>query len=983
MKITNIFPLEGLVAVIVVVEGLVNNHDQLEYRLAPKRYHRKVRSKLPDFSPAAATKEKEDSLTSFTFPPLSNFTFDETLTSSSSGGNSSFLLDLPYPSHFIYSLQLLNLSLPFLGEGVTVPEDPPIPQIDIQDVLNNTQYFQPDNRRTPSENKPPLTEDARPSGGRRSVNRYRNRVPAHLRHLPKRSLEDDAPDVSKSTVSRNLNASTSIRRRQEFHAKLRATTTTKPGLTKKLLYRRANATNKSNKIKAQIELLSTTSRPTRREALEQESASTQQYETSFTRPGVILDSDNKRTKISGFVFTRDNKRQTFTVKPPQVSSGFVPFIPQFTTQRDRSTTTELSVDLSSHRDGHSKNAPSSEFSRFELPVKNGNNAQPLSASESTQIQKPDTFTVKGEAPVNKDDLTLSATTTSLPFTEVVLNFTFPSFELPNPDGSKPPPPTLPPPLSIEELIKKFTGKDPITDPPFVTTTANQLVEPTSFTPGRALSQTTNLTFKPEIKPFENLDETLKQLLGATEPKKEVTTQAAPTIELKFPQIPSPTKESVTTDANVFLSQFSLPTTETPKTEASKAASTSENPVTILAIPLNESDVTSSSTNKNQSISVGRGPLDVSSLDVAGGFPSGVSQGAFQQGSFQSQPASFNFQGFQQQQHQPSGNEYGGFQQNQGFQSASFGPADIAAGQQNPFYYASFPGAGQGQFQAGGFDGLLHYGPTGPPAGEYNAITQGLSLLASFGGGVGGVQQPSNFQQAPSFDFSAASLQSASQLQPTVNLPTQGFYAQGFPSFNIVQQPQASYQLVPNQQVPYQIVQQQSYQTPAQPSQQFQQVYPPSSQQQPYQLVASGNPTSTGYPSQLFQVQPQSAVIQTAGQSAHAGTAQLSINPAQFGTLLSGASLSGTVGASTGTASVTSLSASTSSVDTARSDKAPSSSRIVEVQLKPEAEQQTGESVPAASEIVEIIAIGPESSGMESRSSKKSYFKRGLRSGYYS
>ena len=57
-------------------------------------------------------------------------------------GNVSFVLDIPYPQHFFYSLNRLNLSLPFLT-NVTVPEDPPTPDFDIDDVINRPEYRNP------------------------------------------------------------------------------------------------------------------------------------------------------------------------------------------------------------------------------------------------------------------------------------------------------------------------------------------------------------------------------------------------------------------------------------------------------------------------------------------------------------------------------------------------------------------------------------------------------------------------------------------------------------------------------------------------------------------------------------------------------------------------------------------------------------------------------------------------------------------------
>ena len=101
-------------------------HDLEEYRLAAKKYHRKIR---------ASNKEEV---------VIGLAPSDDVENNTTAGGNSSssILLDLPYPSHFLYSLQLLNLSLPFLEESaVVLPEDPPTPQFELSQVINNGQFI--------------------------------------------------------------------------------------------------------------------------------------------------------------------------------------------------------------------------------------------------------------------------------------------------------------------------------------------------------------------------------------------------------------------------------------------------------------------------------------------------------------------------------------------------------------------------------------------------------------------------------------------------------------------------------------------------------------------------------------------------------------------------------------------------------------------------------------------------------------------------
>ena len=157
-----------------------------------------------------------------------------------------------------------------------------------------------------------------------------------------------------------------------------------------------------------------------------------------------------------------------------------------------------------------------------------------------------------------------------------------------------------------------------------------------------------------------------------------------------------------------------------------------------------------------------------------GLTSGISPDGFQQQS------PFNFQSIGFQQQLPV------------YQDASFGGVvGGGGGGQQPYQfnnvYGSLPSSGQSYQE--GFDGTLSLSPTGPAVGEFNAITQGLSLLAiSFGGGGGGggsnknqclIQQPGAYQSFGAFSHhQSPSLQSSSH------------YSQGYPSFNyVIQQPQ--------------------------------------------------------------------------------------------------------------------------------------------------------------------------------------------------
>lgn len=119
-----------------LVAGELSHHDLEEYRTAAKKYHRKIRSSKKEelILPAVDAEDEANA---------KNGTEIEDLAGKNNA--TSFLLDLPYPSHFLYSLQLLNLSLPFLEQGPIpfLPEDPPTPQFELSQVLNNSQFVRP------------------------------------------------------------------------------------------------------------------------------------------------------------------------------------------------------------------------------------------------------------------------------------------------------------------------------------------------------------------------------------------------------------------------------------------------------------------------------------------------------------------------------------------------------------------------------------------------------------------------------------------------------------------------------------------------------------------------------------------------------------------------------------------------------------------------------------------------------------------------
>jgi hypothetical protein len=380
---------------------------------------------------------------------------------------------------------------------------------------------------------------------------------------------------------------------------------------------------------------------------------------------------------------------------------------------------------------------------------------------------------------------------------------------------------------------------------------------------------------------------------------------------------------------------------------------------------------------NQSISVQRGPLDISNFEGSNfGLSSGISPSGFQQQS----PFNFQSVGFQQQSPvYPDASPYGG------------GVGGGGGGQQPNLFnnvYGSLPSSGQSYQE--GFDGTLHFSPTGPPAGEFNAITQGLSLLASFGGGGGGgaggnqnqyiIQQPG--PAYGSFGDFNPSLQASSH---------SGLYSQGYPNFNnVIQQypqqypPQSPYQ----QSTPYQ-----------QLAQQQPQLYAPVQQQAAFQLVgAGGSFTPVQQVQQVHQVQPgvviqqvpnhQTLVYQSLGSASSVpSNQQAAVNPSQFGTLLSGVQASADL-PSVGTAAVSvSSSSADGAVTTGTGGKSPdaSASQLVEIHLNP---SQTT-SPPSYSEDIisqSIISIGtPGNSKNENIKppTKKTVYVKGLHSGYYS
>ena len=1075
MVIKNGLIIKKGLAVAVAAGGLINDHDLNEYRLATKRYHRKIRSSKEgnEFVPFDGVQQtfvqQPDELPIF----QQNTSGDESVNSAAP--NTSFLLDLPYPSHFLVSLQMLNLSLPFIESGIPIPEDPPTPKFDLDQVIKNKQFQTP----KPEENQgdASVSSVGDGSGGRRrAINRKRHRIP--VRRLPKRSADvASVPTIGKPVKFRNWNASnpSSVQRRQEFTNKLRSTTTQRPTFIKKFqakqLNRRANTTKldiqkrpshsspESNILKSLPVKL-----PVR--DLEQSGASTEQREFShFNRPSASGTSDrlvfhstdnpSRKTRIGGFRPIQLNKPSfspnrlgpsgpgSESLTPKFInghSDQFIPIIPE-----TRDTTTAATTEIVAHYDfpppSRLRFSASSTTTSNPLP-KPGRLSKYISqfhssssslkspSEEITQIQKPDTAVNEANREIvasgnsnSNEFLIFATTTTDKALTEFVPNLKFPSFELPSIDGSSTPT-TLPPPLSIEELIKKFTGKDFIADSSSVSSTPSPPQHPSPIQPKSISSTTTTVKSTisiPELESLDDLEASLKKLLVVTTSAAQVHNNNESFISLDAPTTSSPST-STPSESSLTLQHFHPvlpppsvnPVTEKtvfPQQETATIQTTttkeillpSESEVNKSAPqPTNVVNSSSSLETSHQPVSVQRGPLDVSSFD--GSFSSGVGQ---HQGGFNFQPSSFP----QQQQQQFQSNNFGGFSGNFGGGGGNSG--DLIGGQQNPYYYGAglFTGSGgQGQFSnfQNGFDGTLHYSPTGPPVGESNAITQGLSLLASFGGSGGGhqqfnlpsssYQQPAGYQQSfNDFVHPSASLQASSQIQTT----SQGFspYSQGYPSFNLVQQQPQSYA---QSQSTYQFSQQpQNY-----PSQQQQQLYAPA-QQQSYQLVGGANSGSGLYPVQVIQLQPQGVAYQSTGSASPAaensGSNQVTINPSQFGTLLSGSPSVDSSGLTAGTASITSLSSSSSSstdigtgssgTNTVQTTKEKSidaaSSQLVEIHLKPVLHSIFADQEAETSHSIQLISVGPETDKFNPATNslktgaRKSLYNRGLRSGYYS
>ena len=506
----------------MVAGGLVIDHDLDEYRLAPKRYHRKIR--------AIDAEDDEEHFHQPTEPPhyVPPSVEDPVIPVAP---NTSFLLDLPYPSHFLVSLQMLNLSLPFIDTGIRVPEDPPTPEFDLNQVIKNRQY----------QNKPEENQEATVYGDgnferrRRPLNRIRHRIPA--RRLPKRSADDSAraPTTTKRPVKfRSWNASNpaSAYRRQELYSnpnKVRYTPTIRPikKFQSKLLHRRANATkfdsrkNFSSSTPVNINEFTvestTESPPTTPQKHESSevirpnfSGSSNQF--SFQSP----DFEPIKTRMGGFRpirpkpsnsperlslsaagpdrFSPPVPREKFIDGPPD---HFVPIIPPRHYDKIE-TSTESFVDR--------YNIPPPATSTLLKPARQSKyisqfhsspailkgqthggidtSSSTVASEEVTQIQKPETAVEANKKefllPDNSEELLVSATSTIVPVTAdfVVPDLNFPAFELPS-DQSKSA--TLPPPLSIEELIKKFTGKDLVTEAPSASSTAQPIQDKSTST----------------------------------------------------------------------------------------------------------------------------------------------------------------------------------------------------------------------------------------------------------------------------------------------------------------------------------------------------------------------------------------------------------------------------------------------------------------------------------------------------------------------
>lgn len=1058
----------------MVAGGFVNDHDVKEYRLATKRYHRKIRSsKEGEEFPSNADQSP------FVQQPVEPLILQPSPSVNdpidSAAPNTSFLLELPYPSHFLVSLQMLNLSLPFLETGVAVPEDPPTPEFDLSKVIKNQQFQQRPTENQENVSPPSVAQEEGGGSRRRAINRIRHRMP--VRRLPKRSADiastiPTSTPIGKPVKFRNWNASNpaSVHRRQEFANKLRSTTTPKPTFIKKfqskLLDRRANGTKSdSGKSRPSIESKNV-KHPT---TLEQIGATTQKQDSfAANRPSGTSnrfvfqapDYESPKTRIGGFRPIQPRPSLSPNRLGPSLGSfpstiprekfgrpgGFVPII-----HADHEATTETVVigydfpPPSRLRFGTSTSTTSSPIQkspRLSKYISQFHSASTLKAQkdtdsshqkifeeEVTQIQKPDIAAseenskevVPGSSTSN--DLLVLATSTTVPATDFVPNPKYPSFELPSSDGSSTTS-TLPPPLSIEELIKKFTGKDFVADPSSTIPTPTAPQHPSPIQP-KSISSTV-ATIKstlsvPELESFDDIETTLKQLLVVTSASAQILNNSQPSISVDAPTTSAPSS-TTTSEASFTLpvlptpnwnpitekTIFVQPETTTVHTvitkEADKSSFLSGSEISkSSSLPPSIINSTSVQEPSNQPVSVQRGPLDVSSFDGSYGPAVGQHQGGF---NFQS--SSFPEQQFQSNNFGGYSGSFGGGGHQGGGGGGDFG------GQQNPYLYSGglFAGSGgQGQFTnfQNGFDGTLHYSPTGPPVGESNAITQGLSLLASFGGSGGGhqfgiqqapsYQQPSGYQQAFNDFVHPSSLQASSQIQTTASFPSQGFssYSQGYPSFNLVQQqPQSFAQPQPSYQV--------SQQPQTYPSQQQQQFYAPSQQQQ-YQLVSSNTGSGSGlYPVQVVQLQQQGVAYQPTGASAATPESlpsnQATINPSQFGTLLSGLSSVDSSDPSPGTASISSLTSSTSGGDGSRSSASDASSspvgkeksvdaaasELVEIRSKAVAHSIFADQETQASESVQLISIGPQIDRSDADSLKsgarRSLYNRGLRSGYY-
>ncbi|XP_057378602.1 uncharacterized protein LOC130700640 isoform X2 [Daphnia carinata] len=1034
-------------AVAMVAGDLVNDHEVKEYRLATKRYHRKIRSsKEGDEFPSTV----EES--SFVQQPVEPLILQPSPSANepigSAAPNTSFLLELPYPSHFLVSLQMLNLSLPFLDAGVAVPEDPPTPEFDLSKVIKNQQFQQRPTENQENVSPSSVAQEDRGGSRRRAINRIRHRMP--VRRLPKRSADvasttSNTP-IGKPVKFRNWNASdpASVHRRQEFTNKLRSTTTPRPTFIKKfqskLLDRRVNGTklpsgkspsrsfeSKNVNHSTSLGQIGTTTEKQDSFAANRPSGTSNRF--VYQAP----DYESPKTRIGGFRPIQPRPSLSPNRLGPSLGSfpstisrekfgrpgGFVPIVypnDDMTTETvvigydfpppsrlrfaTSTSTTPSPIQKSPRLSKYISQFHSA--STFKAQKDTGSSHQKFFDEEATQIQKPDIAAseannkevVPGSSTSN--DLLVLATSTTDPVTDFVPNPKYPSFELPSSDGSSTTS-TLPPPLSIEELIKKFTGKDFVADPTSTIPTPTSIQHPSPIQP-KSISSTV-ATIKstlsvPELEKFDDIETTLKQLLVVTSASAQILNNSQPSTSVDAPTTSTPSSTTTSEPS------FTLPVLPTPsfnpiteKTifvqpeittghtviakEANRSSFLSGSEISkSSSLPSTIANSTSLPEPSNQPVSVQRGPLEVSSFD--GSFGSGVGQ---HQGGFNFQSSNFPQQQFQSNNFGGYPGSFGGGGHQGGGGGGDFG------GQQNPYLYSGglFAGSGgQGQFSnfQNGFD--ASFGGSG--GGHQFGIQQAPSF-----------QQPSGYQQAFNDFVHPSSVQASSQIQTTASFPSQGFssYSQGYPSFNLVQQqpqsfaqPQPSYSQQP-----------QSY-----PSQQQQQFYAPS-QQQPYQLVSSNTGSGSGlYPVQVVQFQQQGVAYQPPGASAATSESlpsnQATINPSQFGTLLSGLSSVDASGPTPGTASITSLTASTSGGDGIKSSggdagSSPVSkeksvdaaaSELVELRSRPVAHSIFADQETEASESVQLISIGPHIDRSDTDSLKsgtrRSFYNRGLRSGYY-